>query len=568
MQNNDLVRGWNNKVANSAIVSKVADSIYNFLTGAFDKAKEFEERMKMLAESRGQIFSNMDTLFSLTDKYLQDSSDPKKMTGSMLETLQKNYKMAYDNLTSGTFRTMQAELKNATVRLAKLQPEIARGFNMSEAVMRLNNKFNANLKIKNGNVVASGYNIQNGLMTQLSSPVLGGILNGINAIAGISEADKKALAAYQEEKAAFDAKIKEQNDLMRKSEEMTNAIAKGKTQYDKYATQLVSYWKAQQEALESMSDMIAKQRFNMLDPKQQMKTLVKAAGDGFKNFTDLMKTNPKNASMVQDSLKSFLTPANDAIARLKKNIEGFDKMIESTMKDAFQYRLDGAKTDADRIEMMQDRAAELMKGSGITSIEGVWDISGVKDMEKTYQMVTNATNLQVNAKKIEIERYNQLAHAERMANEKTLDLIRSMDKMSATAVDAVDATSLDAVKLQSRSFIEMPQMNFAQNAENDLGSAQQELREIYAKMAQITEAFMKEGERRKEEDQKGVDALNNDIKTAMGQVENKIKEIEKTVKDNNEKMKQEIIRIEGEKMTMMRTITANVTKLGQNTGTL
>ena len=54
----------------------------------------------------------------------------------------------------------------------------------------------------------------------------------------------------------------------------------------------------------------------------------------------------------------------------------------------------------------------------------------------------------------------------------------------------------------------------------------------------------------------------------MGLVETKIKELEKTVKDNNEKMKNEVARIEGEKMTMMRTITANVTKLGQNTGTL
>ena len=233
-------------------------------------------------------------------------------------------------------------------------------------------------------------------------------------------------------------------------------------------------------------------------------------------------------------MKSFLTPANDAIARLKKNIETFDRMIETTMKDAFQYRLDGAKTDADRIKMMQDRSAKLMKESGLVSNNGMFNFAGVNDLQKSYSKVTEAIRLQADAKRSEIERYNQLAHAEREANRKTLDLIRNMDKLGETAVDAVDAYSTEAVKLQSRSFIEMPKVNFSQNAENDLGTAQQGLREIYANAARIAEAFMKEGERRKTADEATQKGLEERILKTFELVQQRIKDLN-TEYDNERK---------------------------------
>lgn len=191
-----------------------------------------------------------------------------------------------------------------------------------------------------------------------------------------------------------------------------------------------------------------------------------------------------------------------------------------------------------------------------------------KDYEKSYAKVTGSIRLHVDAKTIEAERYKKLSEAERRANEKTFELLRSMDKSSTTAVDAVDATSLDAVKLQSRSFSEMPQMNFSQNAENDLGSAQQEMRQIYERAAKIADAFIKEAEARKKEELDVANSLKQDIKTVTEQVETKIKELEDKVKRNNEKAQNDVARIEGERTTMLRTITTYVTRIGQNTGQL
>ena len=154
-----------------------------------------------------------------------------------------------------------------------------------------------------------------------------------------------------------------------------------------------------------------------------------------------------------------------------------------------------------------------------------------KDYEKSYAKVTGSIRLHVDAKTIEAERYKQLAEAELRANEKTLDLIRSMDKMSVTAVDAVDATSLDAVKLQSRSFTELPQMNFAQNAENDLGSAQQDLRKIYNDAAKIVEAFTKAAEDRKRTDEKTQTGLEERILKTFELVQKRIKDLNEEYQD-------------------------------------
>lgn len=179
-----------------------------------------------------------------------------------------------------------------------------------------------------------------------------------------------------------------------------------------------------------------------------------------------------------------------------------------------------------------------------------------KDYEKSYAKVTGSIRLHVDAKTIEAERYKKLSEAERRANEKTFELLRSMDKSSTTAVDAVDATSLDAVKLQSRSFSEMPQMNFAQNAENDLGSAQQELRQIYEKAARIADAFIKEGENRKKteaESQKTVEnrildgikawqdqvkSINDQLKSERDDIFKKMQDYEKTASETIKKLEE------------------------------
>lgn len=131
----------------------------------------------------------------------------------------------------------------------------------------------------------------------------------------------------------------------------------------------------------------------------------------------------------------------------------------------------------------------------------------------------------------QINTIKQLTEAERHANEKTLELLRSMDKLGETAVDAVDANSLNAVKLQSRSFMEMPKMNFSQNAANDLGSAQQELRKIYNDAAKIVEAFTKAAEDRKRDDEKTQTGLEERILKTFELVQERIKNLDKEYQD-------------------------------------
>lgn len=127
-------------------------------------------------------------------------------------------------------------------------------------------------------------------------------------------------------------------------------------------------------------------------------------------------------------------------------------------------------------------------------------------------------------------RIQKNSNAERRANEKTLDLLRSMDKLGETAVDAVDANSLDAVKLQNRSFMDMPKMNFSQNAENDLGSAQRDLQKIYNDAAKIADAFTKAGEERKKADTETQKVREERILNVFKEVQSRITELDQQYK--------------------------------------
>lgn len=129
-----------------------------------------------------------------------------------------------------------------------------------------------------------------------------------------------------------------------------------------------------------------------------------------------------------------------------------------------------------------------------------------------------------------INTIKQLAEAERHANEKTLELLRSMDKLGETAVDAVDANSLDAVKLQNRSFMDMPKMNFSQNAENDLGLAQRDLQKIYNDAAKIADAFTKAGEERKKADTETQKVQEERILNVFKEVQSRITELDQQYK--------------------------------------
>ena len=213
---------------------------------------------------------------------------------------------------------------------------------------------------------------------------------------------------------------------------------------------------------------------------------------------------------------------------------------------------------------MMDRSAKLMKESGMISNNGVFDLVGIEDLNKSYNKTNKAIHLQIDAKKIEIDRYKQLAEAERHANEKTLELLRSMDKLSETAVDAVDATSLDAVKLQSRSFMEMPKMNFAQNAENDLGSAQQELRKIYETAARIADAYIKEGESRKQGEEDRAKSQEQLIKSTIELLEKSAKRIQEKYEKQQKKAVEQAGKLEGDRDQLLRQINDNLGKLARN----
>lgn len=550
-----------NAAGNSRIVGAIADKLYNFFTGAFDKANEFTERMKMLAESREKDLEVMSVLTKMTDSVMVYAENTPQKTGNIVDQLKKNFENSMGVLKSANYQGMQTELTNLLKQRKELQDKIKKGFNLTETLKLVNEKNKANLKIVDNKVVADTEVV----VTPQGVPVY--------------NRKKEDIAALKEFENLRKAAGNWNNEL-KKTEERIDTLSpmleKAKEQPLKYGKQVIEILDKQREAVQSINSLIDERKFQKMSAPMQLLEQISKATVGYFDFLTVLGSGTTDAGMIEKSFKSFIKPATDAVSRLQKNIESFDKMIESTMNDAFRYRLDGAKTDTEQIKMMQNRANKLMKESGITVKQDTWakdfqarvrkamtgdivkndpkmmadyqkllkqtnpllDNLKIKipkdpnfDLQKSYSKVTESIRLQVDAKKTEIERYKQLAEAELRANEKTLDLIRSMDKMSVTAVDAVDATSLDAVKLQSRSFIELPQMNFAQNAENDLGSAQQDLRKIYNDAAKIVEAFTKAAEDRKRDDEKTQTGLEERILKAFELVQERIKNLDTEYKD-------------------------------------
>lgn len=510
-----------NAAGNSRIVGAIADKLYNFFTGAFDKANEFTERMKMLAESREKDLEVMSVLTKMTDSVMVYAENTPQKTGNIIDQLKKNFENSMAVLKSANYQGMQTELTNLLKQRKELEEKIKKGFNWTETLKLVNEKNKANVKLVNDELTAEKvvYSVEQPGRVRYRS------------VYDYRPADKAAMKDFEELRKAADNWQSELKKTEERIDALSPMLAKAKEQPLKYGKQVLEILDKQREAVQSINDLIAKQQFDMRSPDKQLNDQIVNADKAYKKFGNILKSGTRDAGLLQGSFKEFLAPANDAIKRLKKNIESFDKMIESTMKSAFDYRIHGAQTDEEKIYLAMDRSFKLIEESGIRMIDGIFSIPKDVNLETSYSKMTSAINLSISAKNIEIERYKRLSEAERHANEKTLDLIRSMDKLGETAVDAVDANSVNAVKLQSRSFMEMPKMNFAQNAENDLGSAQQELRNIYQSAAELADAFMKEAEARKKTDEATQKGLEERILKTFELVQARIKNLDKEYQD-------------------------------------
>lgn len=119
---------------------------------------------------------------------------------------------------------------------------------------------------------------------------------------------------------------------------------------------------------------------------------------------------------------------------------------------------------------------------------------------------------------------NKLAEAERQANQKTLQMILALDKFKVTAMDFIDINSTEAMKLQSRSFGSLPQFTPLTTQQESAQAANDKLANTIAEYSKkIAEFANKEKTAAESEWQK----LYNENKQKIANLQNELQTFKK-----------------------------------------
>lgn len=283
----------------------------------------------------------------------------------------------------------------------------------------------------------------------------------------------------------------------------------------------------------------SKIRYGFMSDKEKFKFNLANLLDASQKFMD--GVYQANADVVKKSYDNMIKAHNALVKFAESKIKKFDDLGKSARKDMFDSVLQYTHNYMDRMKIYNNEADRLGKEAGLSKDSlGFFVAEDAKfaDPTASYNKAKEAFAMQIKALQEEISYKKELAQAEAQANQRTLELIRSMDKYQSAAAQAVNAWSADAARLQSRRFTAMPDAKplMSTSSQSGLSRSQEKLDQLYRNMAEASLRFAEIAKQEKEraETQKGL--LESNLKGVMDRTETYLQEI----KEKQEKKADEL----------------------------
>jgi TP901 family phage tail tape measure protein len=499
---------YKEKVGNSTI-GKIGNAIYDFFTGAITEAEHLSKFLddkrdaKLYAKNLRDIAKGISAPFVIA----ADNVDSFK---TQFETLNQNTKRAFDALNSAKMSDMIREYNKVTEQIKSFGDiEVP---NWTKIIKEANQKFGTDFKFDDVNT-PSKRALLLGQAGQTASNTTGKLKeHAIKELDALNYIDK-AVRKFGESSKKLDlAKLKE------KAEELSGKITPALDAHRRAGESLVTFWSRQKALILGIKGLIEQQRFAMMKPAEQMKKQAEYIENYKKEYEHSLREN--NGESASRAMKNILSTYSSMLKKLDNSIKDLKRFSETLGKDSFDALLKSFDTPAKKIKALNKRAETLFGESGVLWSGGKFSIPSLDNekLKSSYAKAKSAIELQIMAVQDDINSKKSLAEAEKQANAKTVELIRSFSKFSATATEAVDAFSIDAIKLQSRRFSAVPKFEQRETAQAGLQGAQTKLSELYAKMSQLAESFKQVADSRRQQTESQRGSLASEFENYMNTV--------------------------------------------------
>lgn len=516
---------WSEKVGNSRVVSKVGEKIYDFFTGALTAAQKLQERMELmdtLQLDRSDLNDwrrQMVMQFATEDIKALPVADQYKLMRNRFDEALRGRTMGAYREAEAAVRKYDAELQRLD-KLAKMTPEKLRA--SADAEKRVLAIYADTLKIPQEQMQrwyaevekADGQPAQMRALHDrirkemaksygkgdviLAASKAGGVWTELEAELreqqnGLAEARKAAQDSYENAKATVTTTL----ERIRKNADM-----------------LRGFYDSSIAAIESVKEMVEKQKFSMLSPDQQLAQQSSEVARERRNYYQAVRDG--DAAAAQAAFKSMLAAHNAVVKEAEKRINSMTRLNDTLKTDAFDYQLKSAKSVQEKIALLRMQAQQLYRESNGRWSRGRFLVpQGNADLTESYGKAKQAIELEIQAMQEEISRKQQLAEAERNANAQTVKLIQSMDKFKATTTTAVNANSLQAQELQSRRFSQLPNYTPVTQAQTSLTNSQNQLRELYRQAQELIRQYQQAAQQRQAQEAARRDKLVQDLNNVM-----------------------------------------------------
>ena len=516
---------WSEKVGNSRVVSKVGEKIYDFFTGALTAAQKLQERMELmdtLQLDRSDLNDwrrQMVMQFATEDIKALPVADQYKLMRNRFDEALRGRTMGAYREAEAAVRKYDAELQRLD-KLAKMTPEKLRA--SADAEKRVLAIYADTLKIPQEQMQrwyaevekADGQPAQMRALHDrirkemaksygkgdviLAASKAGGVWTELEAELreqqnGLAEARKAAQDSYENAKATVTTTL----ERIRKNADM-----------------LRGFYDSSIAAIESVKEMVEKQKFSMLSPDQQLAQQSSEVARERRNYYQAVRDG--DAAAAQAAFKSMLAAHNAVVKEAEKRSNSMTRLNDTLKTDAFDYQLKSAKSVQEKIALLRMQAQQLYRESNGRWSRGRFLVpQGNADLTESYGKANQANELEIQAMQEEISRKQQLAEAERNANAQTVKLIQSMDKFKATTTTAVNANSLQAQELQSRRFSQLPNYTPVTQAQTSLTNSQNQLRELYRQAQELIRQYQQAAQQRQAQEAARRDKLVQDLNNVM-----------------------------------------------------
>lgn len=505
---------WSEKAANSRVVSKIGEGLYDFFTGALTEAK----RLQKMWEMEENLKWDRKSIDDWKTRMVEQFSEPLAKflpADKQFNILSEKYSDAAKSLSSKEFRDAAREINEARAEL----DEMIRISTTSKKDLRASA---ANQKMAL-DAYQKALKFSNDQLKQFYSEVEAADGNFAKMDKTIWSIRRRLAKQYGKNKVIYSAGVlggevwqklerdlaKSQDKLEERRKSVQERFDKNKAyvesitkNFQKNADLMRNFFEAQSNALRSIYETLEKHRFSKLSPQEQVNeqisTFLKARESYFQ------AVSKRDYTTAQEAFKTGFEAYNSVIKDAEAKINNYQDFRDSLKNDAFDYLLKSTKDLPERLKLISQRAKELYEESGgewlrnimpsLGAAAGAFSVGPSVDLKNSFKSAIAAAKLEIQAMQEEINAKQKLADAERRANENTLRLIQSMDKFTATTVDAVSATSTEAQRLQSRGFFGLTNARPATTAQQGIGQSQRELDARYKALVDLIKAYQSQAE--------------------------------------------------------------------------